>query len=61
MEPGEVKISTLAHKSTLDMQHDLPIFGHQENNLSIPTAFLPANVVDIRHILESILGITSVC
>ena len=59
MEPGEVKISTLAPKSTLDMQHDLPISGHQENNLSISTAFLPVIFVNVKHILETILGITS--
>ena len=59
MEPGEVKISILAPKSTLDMQHDLPNSGHQENNLSISTAFLPVIVVNVKHILETILGITS--
>ena len=60
MEPGEVNISILAPKSTLDMQHDLPISWHQENNLSISTALLPVIVVDIKHIIEFIIGITSV-
>ena len=59
MEPGEVKISTLAPKSTLDIQHDLPISGYKENNLSFSTAFHPVIDVDVKHILETIMGITS--
>ena len=59
VEQGELKLSIIAPKSTLDMQHDLPISGHQENNLSFSTAFLPAIVVNVKHIVETIIGITS--